>query len=386
MSRELDEHRRYLADRPRLEAFSRAIAAVVRPGDVVVDLGCGTGILGLLACRAGAARVYSIDAGDMAEVARALAAASDYADRVTIVNGHSRHIALPERANVVVSDQTGHFGWEAGVLEYSRDARRRFLMPGGRLVPRAIRLWIAPVEVPILWQQASFWRTRPAGFDMLPAQEIVWNSGHAWRVEGADLLAAGCAVATLNPADDNRHFTVDATLRIARAGRLHGVAGWFSAELADGVWMTNAPGDPCRIDRRNSVFLLPQPLEVSAGQILHVHLSVRPEDLIVSWVLECWQDEAAMRSGDANRRLDRVSGSTFRGMLVSPDALHRTAPSFVPRLTERGRARKRVLDLADGRTSVAGIERALHEHHPDLFPDVADAGVFVAEVISRYAE
>ena len=66
--------------------------------------------------------------------------------------------------------------------------------------------------------------------------------------------------------------------------------------------------------------------------------------------------------------------------------MRRTRPQFVPRLTERGRARKMVLDLADGRASVADIERSLFDAYPHLFADPADAGLFVAEVVTRYAE
>ena len=70
----LDEHREYLADRARTALFRRAIKAVVRPGDVVLDLGSGTGVLGLLALKAGAARVYQVDESPMIEVARGVAA------------------------------------------------------------------------------------------------------------------------------------------------------------------------------------------------------------------------------------------------------------------------------------------------------------------------
>ena len=73
MSSVIDEHRTYLSDHARLAAYTAAIYEAVRPGDVVLDLGCGTGILGLLACRAGAARVYAIDSTGMIEVARRLA-------------------------------------------------------------------------------------------------------------------------------------------------------------------------------------------------------------------------------------------------------------------------------------------------------------------------
>src|SRR5471032_1272785 len=98
MSLLIDEHRQYVSDRARVDAFARAIASVVRPGDVVVDLGCGTGILGLLACRAGAARVYAIDSGSMLDVARRLARANGFADRIVHVPGHSTRVTLPERA------------------------------------------------------------------------------------------------------------------------------------------------------------------------------------------------------------------------------------------------------------------------------------------------
>jgi protein arginine N-methyltransferase 1 len=86
MSEVLDEHRLYLSDAVRVRAYERAICAIVRPGDVVLDLGAGTGVLGLLACRAGARRVYAVDGGGILGVARALARANGVADRITHVS------------------------------------------------------------------------------------------------------------------------------------------------------------------------------------------------------------------------------------------------------------------------------------------------------------
>jgi len=286
----------------------------------------------------------------------------------------------------VVGDQIGYFGFEAGVLDYFADARRRFLKPGGRFVPRAVSMWMAPVECGALWDDTAFWSTRPHGFDMSPAQEIAWNSGHALRVEAEQLLAAGRCATTLTLGDDHRCFTFTVDLPIERRGTMHGLAGWFTADMDGAAAMTNAPGDAHRIDRRNQVFLLSRSLDVSPGEVVSVNMLVRPHESVLRWVVERWASGGALQSGDEGGRLDRFDQSTFRAMLISPDDVRRTRPSFVPRLTERGRARRLVLELADGRSTVADIEQALFTRHPDLFADASDAGRFVSEVVTRYSE
>jgi protein arginine N-methyltransferase 1 len=386
MPRELADHRRYLQDQPRIDAFARGIDAAVRRGDVVVDLGCGTGILGLLALRAGASRVYAIDDSGMAEVAEAIFAANGFGDRVRVIREHSTLATLPERADVVVSDQVGHFGFEAGALQFFADARARFLKPGGRCVPRTIGLWVAPFESPDQWGEASFWSTRPHGFDMSPAQEVAWNSGHDWRVEAHELLAPGRRALTLDAGAEYPHLSFVADVAVARTGTLHGVAGWFSAEMTEGAAMSNAPGDSRRIDRRNTVFAIRTPVDVVPGQVVRIDMAIRPSELIVRWLVEVWASDEALRAGDARGRLARFEQTTFRGMLIARADMMKTRPSFVPRLTERGRARQLVLELANGRSTVAEIERAVLDRHPALFADPSAAGGFVAEVVVRYAE
>ncbi|HEU5077388.1 MAG TPA: 50S ribosomal protein L11 methyltransferase, partial [Polyangiaceae bacterium] len=113
----VEEHVGYVADEHRMHAYRRALRTLVRPGAVVVDLGSGSGILGLLACEAGAARVYCIDESAMLRVARTHIVASGYADRCVFLNTHSQDVKLPELADLVVADQMGPFGLWAGLLE-----------------------------------------------------------------------------------------------------------------------------------------------------------------------------------------------------------------------------------------------------------------------------
>ena len=107
MSQILTEHWHYLADQARLEAYERAIAEVVHPNNVVLDLGAGSGILGLLACRAGAKRVYAVDDGPVIELARRICRANGYQDRVVFIKGHSLEVELPEKVDLIIADQVG---------------------------------------------------------------------------------------------------------------------------------------------------------------------------------------------------------------------------------------------------------------------------------------
>jgi predicted RNA methylase len=89
-----------LMDKARCEAYREAIFRTVRPGDVVVDLGAGTGLLSFFAVQAGASRVYALEMSDIAEVTGELMDANGMRDRITLIRKNSRKVRLPERCDV----------------------------------------------------------------------------------------------------------------------------------------------------------------------------------------------------------------------------------------------------------------------------------------------
>jgi Ribosomal protein L11 methyltransferase (PrmA) len=379
VSRVIDEHREYLADSARVAAFAAAIAEVVEPGDVVLDLASGTGILGLLACRAGASRVYAIDGGGMAQPARAIARDNDLETRIQVISGLSGHVTIPERADVLVTDQIGHFGFDAGIIGFVADARRRMLKPGARLVPSRVDLLVAPVEAPDVADAVAFWSRRPADFDMASLHEMTLNSGHPRMLDATQLLGTPVTGGSVDLVADEGSIAVSADVVVSRAGIMHGIGGWFSAALSPGVVMSNMPLAANRIARRGVVFPIPRGTAVAVGDRVSVQMRILPTDLLVSWIVRVFPDGSA----EASERFDQ---STLRGMLLEPEQLHRTRPDYVPRLTPRGRARFSVLELCDGRRPLEAIEREVHERHPELFRDRAEAAVFVAEVVTGYSE
>jgi type I protein arginine methyltransferase len=141
-------HAEMLNDKTRTANYLDAVRNVVRPGDVVVDIGTGTGILAIAAARAGASHVYAIEAGRIGETARRLIAANGLADRITLLRGWSTQIWLPERADVVISEVIGNEPLDEGVIGITRDALRRLAKPGARLVPSRVRILGLPVTIP----------------------------------------------------------------------------------------------------------------------------------------------------------------------------------------------------------------------------------------------
>jgi protein arginine N-methyltransferase 1 len=375
MSLVVDEHRQFLQDRVRLDAFRRAIADVIRPGHVVVDLASGTGILGFMALEAGAARVYSIEATGIIDIARAAAAANGYGERWIAVHGEAAHVSLPERADVVVCDQIGRFGIEVDILEHARDARRLFLKPGGTMLPASVDLIVAPVEAPAQFAQIDFWRSRPGGFDLSPARRWAVNTGYPVAFSGDMVLGQPVAGATIDLREKGPSpFRCGGAVRVERAGTMHGIGGWFSAQLSPSVTMTNAPTSSDRIGRRNVFFPIDAPTDVRAGDVVAIDMHVIPPKAI-GWNVD------VSREGST---IARFRHSTLSGMLLTAGELRRMRPAFVPHLTDRGAARRTVLELCDGVRPLAEIEQEVFARHDTLFSSLSDAALFVAEVVSRY--
>ena len=376
MSLVVDEHRQYLDDHARVSAFETALTAVVRPGDVVLDLASGTGILGFLACRAGAARVYAIESESISALARLVARDNGLDDRVIVIQELASRATLPEPVDVIVTDLAGRFGFEAGLLEVLGDARRRFLKPGGRLIPSSVTVFVAPVEAADTRRQIDFWTRSVAGISFRSAHPLAASTGYPRHLDKASLLSESKPLTTVDLHHDCDTMSGRAEFAISRTGALDAIGGWFSAALGPGVELTNAPGAPGRINRRNVLFPLSETVGVAAGDVVKLSMFIRPAEHMVRWHVTIFRGDRLLHDTDA---------STLGGMLLSPRDLQRTRPATTPALTESGRARRTVLELCDGIQTLGDIEQAVFERHAALFRRPEDAAMFVAEVLARYA-
>jgi Ribosomal protein L11 methyltransferase (PrmA) len=364
-ARTLSYHARLLADRTRVDAFRRAMEATVKPGDVVIDVGAGTGVLAALACQAGASRVYAIEQGPIAGLTADLLSASGYGDRVEVVHCHSSQFRPDEKADVLVSETLWNFGLGEELPTFVRDLRARVLKPSARIVPERFRMMVAPVS-----RVLADWTEAVGGLDVGPARELAVNNVFVDAMEPGALLAAGLPIVEIDLTAHEIAANVSGQVgwTIAAPVTVGGLCGWFEADLAPGVALANPPGSGSSW----SPVLLPvdPPLSVGAGQRLDAQLE---------FLADGWDTRWRVEAGGEIR-----SHATFRGRLLEPGWVRRRTSSARLELSESGRATAAALQAFAGGATVAQVRRLLADDHDRAFATEGDRDAFLSGLTARY--
>jgi type I protein arginine methyltransferase len=327
---DLHDYARMIADEARMGPYIRALEAVVQPGSVVADIGTGTGILALVACRLGARRVYAIDTSDVIEVGRALARENGAADRIVFFHNDVRDVELPERADVIVSDLRGALPLYGDHLSIIADVRARFLKGGGRLVPEQDRLMAALVEEPDLYNQSVGPARGPLGITLESMRERLVHATYVRS--GTSVLPSDCIVSDAVSWAVLEYATAKsipisglAELRVNRASTVHGVMLWFETLLAGGHGFSTAPG---RLHCYGQLFLpWPRPVVLAEGDVVTVDLWAQADG-------DPWGWNSSVPAGPGAR--ESFKQSSFLSVQSKPAA--RMRRSGVPTLSQVSRS------------------------------------------------
>jgi SAM-dependent methyltransferase len=266
------EHAFMLLDEVRTAAFARAIAAVVRPDDVVLDIGTGTGLLALLAARAGARRVYAIERTGMVELAREHVRDNGVESIVQVIRCDLEQLAqdgLPEPPTVLISEVLGHFAPAEGQHHLFRIARR-LATPDARLIPSSYRIVFAAAELGELERGLVALRN-VRGLSLRGLERRLRSRTVLTQVWAAELLGLetpGVDIAV----DAELPHSFGAELRVEHDGQMNALVASFEARLAPGIELRTTI-DALPSHWAQLVFPI-DPLPCKAGDVLQV--SVQP--------------------------------------------------------------------------------------------------------------
>lgn len=275
----------------RTRSYLAAVASAVRPGDVVVDLGTGTGILAIAAARAGARRVYAIEAGGIGAAAAEIFRVNGVHDRITMIQGWSTDVELPEKADLMTSELLGNEPFAEDVLAITADARTRFLKSTGRIIPMRLRLFCVPISLTagerrrtvFTSERLRVWQ-RWYGINFSP---LLTNSAafmhrtfvNGWTVRGCARLADPALIYQANfAACEPVPIEGAAEMQVIRSGEITGLLFFFEVDLTAEILLST---DPRRVSRSNHwlcpAWVLNQQLRVRTGAILRLEYRYNPD-------------------------------------------------------------------------------------------------------------
>jgi type I protein arginine methyltransferase len=159
----LFEHEKMLADSVRVDTYAAAISRHIKPGDVVIDLGTGTGILAILAARQGA-KVYAIDHSDFIHVAEQIAKQNGI-DNIQFLKMNSRDFVCPEKADYILHEQIGDDLFDENMIVNLLDLKQRALKDNGAIFPGRFELFLEPVALKNDYRVPFIWETPVHGID-----------------------------------------------------------------------------------------------------------------------------------------------------------------------------------------------------------------------------
>jgi len=251
---DLEIHELMLLDKPRTEAYRDAILG--NPGlfkdKFVLDVGSGTGILSLFCAQAGAKKVFSVEASNLAILSREIIKENQLDSTVEVFHGRVEDFKLPdevERVDIIVSEWMGFYLLHEGMLDSVIWARDNFLKSDGLMFPETAAIYAAPCQVPSRFDTWNDFCDLNFVHFAKQLRKQKSSKPEVLVVEDANLLHEGNIIAWLDlkevSTQDLNEFNVKEVFVAQQVGKFQGVCIWFECTFpainSDPVLLSTSP-------------------------------------------------------------------------------------------------------------------------------------------------
>lgn len=263
----IHNHHLMIKDYVRAIAYRFAIEANVTPDDIVLELGCGSGILTFFASRAGAKKQFAIEINKplVDKVTRPMAKANKYDDKITFLLGNSLNIPsniVTPKATVFIAEILGDGIFNENILTYTIDARDRFLAPGAKLLPKGLDVYIFGYENPKA-------KTNYIPRDLKNLLQVKSSNSDSMYVKYETyvnkMLTSPCKAIYIDlETIKEPYFVAKGELEVNFPGNLNGCCIYFVAHIDDNNLLSNSPWSP-QISWSQQIFNINPPISVNNG-------------------------------------------------------------------------------------------------------------------------
>ncbi|XP_054470652.1 protein arginine N-methyltransferase 3 isoform X2 [Anoplopoma fimbria] len=277
-------HEEMLKDKVRTESYRDFMYRnpEVFKDKVVLDVGCGTGILSMFAARAGAKQVIAVDQSEIIYQAMDIVRSNKLEDKITLIKGRIEDIKLPvEKVDIIISEWMGYFLLFESMMDSVLYARDLYLADGGSVYPDLCNISLAAVgDAQKHQDHIAFWDD-VYGFNMACMKKAVVPEAFVEVVKEDTLISEPAVIQTF---DCNRvclselEFASDFSLKITNTTECTAIVGYFDIffdkDCGNKVMFSTGPL-VTKTHWKQTVFLLERPVSVKAGEELRGKITVR---------------------------------------------------------------------------------------------------------------
>jgi len=279
-------HEEMLKDTSRTLTYQKAIEG--NPMDfkdkIVLDIGCGTGILSIFAARAGAKHVYAVDNAEIALHAREIIKNNGLSDKITVYKGKIEEIDFPfgeGEVDIIISEWMGYFLLYESMLDCVLWARDKFLNKDtGKMLPDRAQLYVAAIEdSDYMGEKTQFWKN-VYGVNMSVMTQGIFRDPMVDTVPSNNVMSDSCCILDLDLVKMNPkevEFSNFFSLKMQYTDNVHALVSWFDTSFSDlrnPVVLTTSPMKKYT-HWKQSVFYIERPLAVRKGDTLYGSLACR---------------------------------------------------------------------------------------------------------------